>query len=277
MRICFLGVGEAFDEYYPNTSLLVSLPGPDYDSHVLLDCGFTAPAGYYLHAPEDARSGSALDAIWISHFHGDHFLGLPLLLLRLWQEGRSRSLTIVGQAGVEEKVWIALDLAYPGFRPRISYPVRFQEAAPGVEIDVAGARWRFAPGDHSVVTPCLAVRLDCDGKSVMYSGDGRPTPETEDLARDVDLLVHEAYGLEEDTPGHGGVPGCLDMARDIRARNLALVHVNRRVRRESEGSIRSMLGQNTLSGGTHPGCMGPLGYLPEPGDVVLLERGSDHG
>lgn len=267
MRICFVGVGEAFDEHSPNTSLLVSLPDPDGGSHVLLDCGFTAPAAFYRHAPEDVRSGSALDAIWISHFHGDHFLGLPLLLLRFQEEGRTRPLTIVGQAGVGEKVWAALELAYPGFRPRIGYSVHFQVAVPGTEIRVAGAGWSFAPGDHSIVTPCLAVRLDCNGISMMYSGDGRPTPGTAELARGVDLLVHEAYGLEPDTPGHGGVPGCLDLARDVLARNLALVHVNRRVRRESAAAIRAMLAQ----------AMGGRGFLPEPGDVITLERDPDHG
>ncbi len=93
MRVCFLGVGEAFDEHYPNTSLLVSLPGPEGGSNVLLDCGFTSPAAYYRHAPEDARTGSALEAVWVSHFHGDHFLGLPLFLLRLWEEELDRPLT----------------------------------------------------------------------------------------------------------------------------------------------------------------------------------------
>ncbi len=267
MRICFLGVGEAFDELYPNTSLLVSFPNPDGDAHVLLDCGFTAPAAYYRHAPDDARTCSALDAVWISHFHGDHFLGLPLLLLRFWEEGRTLPLTIVGQAGVEEKVWAAFELAYPGFRPRLQFPVCFLEAVPGEVIHVAGARWSFALGDHSAVTPCLAVRLDRDGQSVVYSGDGRPSPATAELAQGVDLLVHEAYGLDPDTPGHGGVPGCLKLARDVRARNLALVHVNRRVRQESAGVIRAMLAQ----------AMGGHGVLPEPGDVITLERALDHG
>jgi ribonuclease Z len=267
MRICFLGVGEAFDEHYPNTSLLISFPKLDGGFHVLLDCGFTAPAAYYLHAPEDARSGSGLDAIWISHFHGDHFLGLPLLLLRFWEEGRTRPLVVVGQVGVEGKVWSAFELAYPGFRSRLQYPVQFLEAAPGATLEAVGARWSFALGDHSAMTPCLAVRLDCGGGSVMYSGDGRPTPATAELARDVGLLVHEAYGLDPDTPGHGGVPGCLDLARDVRARNLALVHVNRRVRRVSAGTIRAMLAQ----------AIGEQGFLPEPGDVITLERGPDHG
>lgn len=80
MQVQFIGVGEAFDERYANTSVLVTVPGPDGPTHVLLDCGFTAAAAYYRHA----NVGATLDAVWVSHFHGDHFLGLPLLLLRFW-------------------------------------------------------------------------------------------------------------------------------------------------------------------------------------------------
>ncbi|HDQ40031.1 MAG TPA: MBL fold metallo-hydrolase [Desulfonatronum sp.] len=256
MRVQFIGVGEAFDEHYPNTSILVSLGGPENQLHVLLDCGFTAAAAYYAHA----HVGAALDAVWISHFHGDHFLGVPLLLLRFWEEGRTKPLTIMGQKGVEEKLWSSFDLAFPQFKTRLQYPVHCLEAAPGKTIELAGAQWSFTANDHSVLAPCLAVRLACNGKSVFYSGDGRPTPSTADLAQGVDLLIHEAYGLEPDTPGHGGVPGCLELAEKTRAKSLALVHVNRRVRQEKAGVIRDMLA-TALKG---------RGFLPEPGDAVAL-------
>jgi ribonuclease BN (tRNA processing enzyme) len=256
MQIQFIGVGEAFDERYPNTSLLVSLKGLQEESHVLLDCGFTAAAAYYAHACVDAN----LNAIWVSHFHGDHFLGLPLLLLRFWDEGRTKPLIVVGQPGVEEKIWSALELAYPGFRPRLGYPVRCFEAMAGKTLQLLGAQWSFAVNEHSVVTPCLAVRLDCHGRSVFYSGDGRPTPATAELAANVDLLVHEAYDLESETPGHGGVLGCLELARSVKACNLALVHVNRRTRREKAETIRVMLAK----------AMGEQGFLPEPGEIITL-------
>ncbi len=259
MRVQFIGVGEAFDERYPNTSVLVCLDDSQDSGHVLLDCGFTAAAAYYAHC----SVGADLNAVWISHFHGDHFLGLPLLLLRFWEEGRTKPLLVVGQPGIEEKVWSALELAYPGFRPRLQYPVHCREAVAGKTLEFLGALWSFAANEHSVVTPCLAVRLDCRGKSVFYSGDGQPTPATAGLAANVDLLVHEAYGLEPDTPGHGGVPGCLDLARNVGARSLALVHVNRRVRRENAGVIRNMLADG----------FGAHGFLPEPGDGIVLGHG----
>ncbi len=256
MQVQFIGVGEAFDERYPNTSILVSFGGPNKERHVLLDCGFTAAAAYYAFC----SVGADLDAVWISHFHGDHFLGLPLLMLRFWEEGRTRPLIIVGQAGVDSKVWTAFELAYPGFRQRIQYPVSCIETAPGRGLELLDARWSCALNAHSHTSPCAAIRMDVGDTSIFYSGDGQPTAESALLAQGVNLLIHEAYGLEPDTPGHGGVPGCLELAENVHAEKLALVHVNRRVRREHAPAIRSMLAN----------ALGKRGFLPEPGDVIAL-------
>ena len=256
MQVQFIGVGEAFDERYPNTSVLVETGGADSGNQVLLDCGFTAAAAYYTHA----SVGAALDAVWVSHFHGDHFLGLPLLLLRFWDEGRTRPLTVVGPAGIEAKLWQALALAYPGFRDRLQYPVRCIEASPGESLTLAGATWSFAASDHSTHAPCLAIRLDASGRSMFYSGDGRPTPATATLARGVDLLIHEAYGLDADTPGHGGVVSCLELARETGAGRLALVHLSRATRRAHAAEIRALLARER----------GDRGLLPEPGDLLAL-------
>ena len=75
MRVTFLGVGEACDETMPNTSVWVETEADNRRSSVLLDCGFTVPPNYWQRTsdPED------LDALWISHFHGDHFFGVPAL------------------------------------------------------------------------------------------------------------------------------------------------------------------------------------------------------
>lgn len=272
MRIYFLGVGEAFDEFYPNTSLLVSVPGPSGptgtpgdggDVHLLLDCGFTAPAAYYRHAPRDAgKDGRVIhpDVIWISHFHGDHFLGLPLMLLRFWEEQRTKPLFILGPMGTRAKIWSAFDLAYPGFRERIAFPVTFQDVAPDTNGELFGVRWSTASTLHSASAPCLALRLDHNGIAVVYSGDGRSTPASELLAHNADLLIHEAYALEDVLPGHGTVARCLDTARQAMVRRLALVHVNRSVRAQRAGDIRGLLDT----------AEGFAATLPEPGTVIVL-------
>ena len=78
MRVIFAGVGEAFDENLGNTTVLVTTGSGKRKRQILLDCGFTGAHAFWK-ASQDPMD---LDAIWVSHFHGDHFFGVPLVLLR---------------------------------------------------------------------------------------------------------------------------------------------------------------------------------------------------
>jgi ribonuclease Z len=254
LRVAFLGVGEAFDEALGNTSVLVSTPSEPVGGQILLDCGFTAAHAFWRYSPDPM----GLDAIWVSHFHGDHFFGIPLLLLRFWEEKRALPLTLIGQAGLESRIRAAMELAYPRFLEKIQYGLRFREVVPGEEMRLFGLRWSFAETGHS--SPCLAVRLDHDQSGLFYSGDGAPTAATLSLAEGCDLIVHEAFGLDHSAPGHGTVQGCIEMAETCRAKDLALVHVNRDIRRERVDSILLRLGRMNKT----------RGLLPEPGDHLEI-------
>ena len=127
MKVIFLGVGEAFDERLENTSILVRAGSGASQASVLLDCGFTAPSLYWRRS----SGPDELDALWISHFHGDHFFGIPALLTRFWEMKRGKPFTILGQRGVEEVVLKAMELAYPSFRKRLAFDLRFIEIEPG--------------------------------------------------------------------------------------------------------------------------------------------------
>ncbi|MHC1742287.1 MAG: MBL fold metallo-hydrolase [Syntrophobacteraceae bacterium] len=233
MRVVFLGVGEACDETLPNTSIWLQARTEYGSRSVLLDCGFTVPPRYFAQTtdPED------LDALWISHFHGDHFFGVPALILRLWETRRRKPLTIVGQEGVEEKVTQAMELAYPGFLAKLMYPLEFIPVEAGRAIDVAGLLWRFASNQHG--QPDLAVRIDDDDHAVFYSGDGLATPETLALASGCDLVVHEAFRMDQPVAGHGTVMQSVGFARGAGAKRLALVHVQRDERRARAGDIQA--------------------------------------
>ncbi len=250
MRVTFPGTGEAFDETLPNTCVLLETE----ESSALLDCGFTAAHAFWRHASQPM----ALAAVWVSHFHGDHFLGLPLLLLRFWEQGRTAPLQILGPAGIGELTIQSMDMAYPNFRQRMRFPMEFHELEPGAPCEVAGFSWASALGAHGA--PCLAVRVAADGKSVYYSGDGRPTPETLALAQEADLVIHEAYALRGEVQGHGTIAGAIDFARQARAARLWLVHVNRDARRDHRRDIETLLRE-----------AGDLeAVLPEPGDSIEL-------
>jgi ribonuclease BN (tRNA processing enzyme) len=164
-------------------------------------------------------------------------------------------LHIIGPEGIEDRTNAAMDLAYARFRPKIQYPVSFTEVTPGPDLDHSGMLWSFAEPGHSA--PCLAVRLDWGSLSLFYSGDGAPTEQTLALAAGCNLLIHEAFGLDEETPGHGNVERCLAFAEKANAQALALVHMNRNVRRSRGDEVRSRLAQITSM----------QAFLPEPGDL----------
>ena len=139
MRVTFVGVGEAFDEVLPNTSLFLAGMTGESRRTVLLDCGFTAAAAFFgCDGVSEADRRDGPDAVWISHFHGDHFFGLPYLLARMQEQGRSRPLLVHGGEGVAEKVATVADLAYPGLRGKLDYELVCLEARPEEPFGVAG-------------------------------------------------------------------------------------------------------------------------------------------
>lgn len=252
MKVKFLGVGEACDPEYHNTSILVeTTTGHD---QIMLDCGFTVPHSYFSLVPD----ADELNGLWISHFHGDHFFGTPLLLLRLHEMGRKKSFLILGQKKISEKITDVMEMAYPGFVEKLSFSIEFLEVEPGDAIETAGFRWRSAESEHSARN--LAVRLEAEGKSLFYSGDGRMTDATRALANGCDLAIHEAFCLQGDMSGHGSVERCIDFSEKISVSHIALVHLGRENRAEHAKTIREMISKVP---GVHL-------FLPESGDEFQL-------
>jgi ribonuclease BN (tRNA processing enzyme) len=223
MEAVFLGVGEACDERLCNTSVLLrerELTGMT----LLLDAGFSVPWPFF----NEVRDPNELDGVWISHFHGDHFFGLPLILLRLWETGRSKPLLVLGPPGVQSRIKEAMGLAYPGLPDKMHFGLEFAELHPGSSGEHLQAFWQVEASDHPRQN--LALRLQCGGRSVYYSGDGRPTPQCATMAQGCDLMIHEAYLVEGEMAGHCSVKECLDLAADSKAGALALVHLQRKER-----------------------------------------------
>ena len=255
IEVVFLGVGEAFDEVLPNTSLLIRCGAETSPVTLLLDCGFTAPPQFWREEP----AVDALDGIWISHFHGDHFLGLPALLVRFREEGRNKALTLIGQKGIESFTRKAVDLAYPGFYEKLTFPIRFAEVEPKTDVAIFDLTLQTAENAHSQRD--LALRIDARGTSIYYSGDGKPTPESMALAEGSQLIIHEAFDLETEVPGHGTAIGSLNMAKRCKASHLALVHIQRNARRQVLEKKQQLTD-----------LAGPVNVMvPEPGYRIMLE------
>jgi ribonuclease Z len=254
IEVVFLGVGEAFDETLPNTSILIRFDAENSPIMLLVDCGFTAPPRLW----KETSKPDFIDAIWISHFHGDHALGLPSLLIRAWEDGRSKPLLILGQKGMSAFTRQAIDLAYPGFYEKLAFPITFEEIEPGGNVDLLGLMFSTAETNHSQRN--LALRIDAGGKSIYYSGDGKPTPESMLLAQGCHLIIHEAFHMETELPTHGTVMGAIDIAKRYGTSHLALVHIQRKARAQVLENLESLRD-----------LAGPVQVMvPEPGDRITL-------
>jgi ribonuclease BN (tRNA processing enzyme) len=161
LNLTFLGSGNAFAAEGRAFSSFV------LNGRYLFDCGPTV-----LQQFRKAEIASNdIEVILISHFHADHFFGLPFFLLDAWRSGREKELVLVGPAGIEERVQGLMDLGYEMIFKGIQFPVRYIEVCDGLEAEAAGLQFTAATVVHVPELQCYAYRAQLDGRSVVYSGD----------------------------------------------------------------------------------------------------------
>jgi len=228
MKVIFLGVGEAFDEKMPNTSILVL----SNNTNLLLDCGCTTPTQLWKFNDDQ----SFLDAIYISHPHADHYFGIPALFVRMWEEKRKKPITIICQKGLRKVIKELMEYGYKGFVKDFKFKINFIEVEEGQIIQFNDLKLSFAFTEHSASN--LAIKINDGKKSFCYSGDGEFNEKTEELYKNSDLVIHEAYLYDEKKIGHGCITDLIKMAQRNNIKCLALIHINRFLRRKELESIK---------------------------------------
>ena len=113
----------------------------------LLDCGATALIAMRRFAIDPGQ----INAIFLSHLHGDHFAGVLFLLLEQhFIARRDEPLLIAGPVGTEGRMMAALDVFFPGAAQLAwHFPLRFAELAP----QRAARFGAFAITPHAVTHP----------------------------------------------------------------------------------------------------------------------------
>ena len=190
----------------------------------LLDCGATALVAMRRFAVDPAM----IDAIFLSHLHGDHFAGLLFLLLEQHFVGRrDRTLVIAGPEGTEQRVLGALEAFFPGSAKLAwSFPLTFAELS-------ARRTARFGPfaiTPHAVTHPsgsaAFAFRLKIGDRLIGYSGDTEWTNVLLKVARDADLFITECYAFGNSPPHHITYNVLRQHLHQLRAKRLLLTHLS---------------------------------------------------
>jgi ribonuclease BN (tRNA processing enzyme) len=163
LDLTFLGSGNAF-----------GADGRAYSSFILnqrylFDCGPTL-----LPQLRKARlSNEAIDVVLISHFHADHFFGLPFLLLDGTYSGRTRDLTIVGPPNIEAQTEQLIRIGYANLATESTPPFqrRYVEISDGFQAEIEGLSVCATAVDHVRELEAFAYRVELGDRSLVYSGD----------------------------------------------------------------------------------------------------------
>jgi len=214
LDLLFLGSGNAFAaEGRAFSSFLLN-------GRYLFDCGPTV-------LQQLARAGVApgeIEAVFISHYHADHFFGLPFLLLDAKYGGRTKDLTIVGPPGIEARTRSLLELGYPGVLDTTAYSRRYVEVTDGFQGSIGELSVQVAQVQHVDEFECFAFRVENAGRSLVYSGDTTLCDGLLRLVEGAEVIVTECSC--NDVPVHLSPSGVEEVARHAPGAKVIVTHLD---------------------------------------------------
>lgn len=215
-KLIILGTANAVPSPgYENTHLAIQREG----GIALIDC----PGNPINRLEEAGLDLFRVDHILLTHFHPDHVSGTPSFIMQSWLMGRKDPLHIYGLSFTIERVTKMMELfeweKWPGMYPVIFHILPEQELFPFFED--SEIRLSTSPVHH--LLPTVGMRCDfiLSNRSLAYSCDTQPCMEVVTLAKDTDLLLHEATGEHQ---GHSSALQAGQIAAQANTRHLVLIH-----------------------------------------------------
>jgi ribonuclease BN (tRNA processing enzyme) len=220
VTVRFLGSGDAFGSG-GRLQTCFFLEGAE--EPVLIDCGATA-----LIALKRADiDPSTVGWVVLSHLHGDHFGGLPWLILDGQFSDRTKPLVIAGPPGTAERLERAFEALYPGAagreRPFEISVVELEERTPCQLGPAVVSAFEVC---HSSGAPSNALRVQYGGRMIAYSGDTEWTDTLIDVADRADLFICECNFLDKRAPGHIDYRTFAGKRELLHSRRLILTHMS---------------------------------------------------
>jgi len=200
-QIVLLGTGTPnadLDRSGPSVAIVVN------DTPYLVDCGpgIVRRTAAAFNNNIKGLSVEKLNRVFVTHLHSDHTTGFPDLLLTPWVLGRKEPLEVFGPKGIREmadhisKAYRRdIDIRLHGGEPsnKTGYKVNVHEIRPGLIYKDANVTVKAFAVDHGSWDQAFGFRFETPDRTIVISGDCRPSPSIIQNCNGCDVLIHEVY------------------------------------------------------------------------------------
>jgi ribonuclease BN (tRNA processing enzyme) len=221
MRLQFVGCGDALGSG-GRYNTCFHLTGDCVNC--LIDCGASSlPALRKLGIARDD-----IDLILITHFHGDHFAGLPFLLLDAQFGRRGRPLVIAGPEGIEMRLTQVMEALFEhSSKTKPKFDLSVVALKPNEQRTFGAVTVTPYPVVHGESGgPFLGYRIEAESRVIAYSADTEWTETLIPLAHGADLFIAEAYMYEKVVKNHLSLKTLEQHLPDIGTKRLVLTHMS---------------------------------------------------
>ena len=229
MKLTVIGSGDAFC----SGGALHSCNLLEHDGgRLMIECGPGVLAGMKrLGIPTTAP-----DVVLISHLHGDHFGGIPFLILEyLFENPRERPLTIVGPPTIRERVFALYAALYRELQTyEIPFEINAIELEPDTRISAAGFEIDAFKVTHNAEPFSLGYRIESPDGTFLFSGDSAWNEDFVPKSKDVDIFLCECCTMEPNVPMHTSYAELLEQRDRLQCKRLLLTHLGADVRRAQD-------------------------------------------
>ena len=221
VSVRFVGSGDSFGSGGRfQTCIVVDGPG----SRFAIDFGTSS----LIALAQQGIEHNSLDAIVLTHLHGDHCGGVPFLLIdTMLAARRTRPLIIAGPRDLRRRMDEIREALFPGSRVMTpKFPLTWVEMEPGKPHPILDLVVTPEPARHTAETNPTALRIDVGGKVIAYTGDTEWTDDVARVARGADLFIAECYFYDKPVKWHLNYPTVAAQRDRFGAKRLILTHMS---------------------------------------------------
>ncbi len=222
VRVRFVGSGDAFGSGGRfQTCILVESPAMRF----AIDFG----ASSLIALNQQGIEHNSIDAVLLTHLHGDHCGGVPFMLMdAMLAAKRTRPLVIAGPKETKARLYEISEALFPGMHVmRPKFPLQYIELEIGQPQHILELVVTPQAARHTWQTNPMALRVEVGGKVVSYTGDGEWTEDLAKIGQGADLLIAESYFYHKPVKWHLNYPAICQHQDDFGAKRIILTHMSR--------------------------------------------------